>query len=114
MIDNCLICGASSLEQLVAIAAVPTLCNRLCASPADAANAPRGDILLKYCTDCGHIVNSAFDEGRVNYDERFENTLTFSPRYRQYAKVMADRVLNRYGPVDKKIVEIGCGTGDFL
>jgi SAM-dependent methyltransferase len=114
MLDNCLVCGGSSLEPLVAINGVPTLCNRLCASPAEAANAPRGDILLNYCTDCGHILNSAFDEGRVNYDGRFENTLTFSPRYRQYAKVMADRVLNRYGFVDKNIVEIGCGSGDFL
>ncbi len=112
--DSCIICGGRSLEQLISIPDVPTLCNRLCASEAEAANAPRGDISLVYCFDCGHVVNSAFDQARVNYDGRFENTLTFSPRYRKYADVTADRLINRYGLRDKRIVEIGCGSGDFL
>jgi SAM-dependent methyltransferase len=112
--DSCLVCGGKSLEPLISIPDVPTLCNRLCASEAEAANAPRGDIGLSYCLDCGHIVNSAFDHGRVNYDGRYENTLTFSPRYRQYAEATADRVINRYGLGGKRIVEIGCGSGDFL
>jgi SAM-dependent methyltransferase len=99
---------------LISIPDVPALCNRLCASEAEAANAPRGDISLVYCLDCGHVVNCAFDPTRVNYDGRFENTLTFSPRYRQYAAVTADRVINDYGLKDKRIVEIGCGSGDFL
>jgi len=112
--DCCLICGARSLEPLISIPHVPTLCNRLCTSEAEAANAPRGDVSLVYCLDCGHVANSAFDQARVKYDGRFENTLTFSPRYRQYADVTADRLVNRYGLVDKRIVEIGCGSGDFL
>jgi len=112
--DCCLICGAKSLEPLISIPHVPTLCNRLCASEAEAANAPRGDVSLVYCLDCGHVANSAFDQAHVRYDGRFENTLTFSPRYRQYADVTADRLINRYGLDDKRIVEIGCGSGDFL
>jgi SAM-dependent methyltransferase len=112
--DSCLVCGGTSLKPLISIPDVPTLCNRLCASEVEAANAPRGDISLIYCLDCGHIVNSAFDHSRVNYDRHFENTLTFSPRYRQYADVTADRVINRYGLRGKRIVEIGCGSGDFL
>jgi hypothetical protein len=112
--DGCLICGGKSLAPLISINDVPTLCNRLCGSKAEAANAPRSHILLSYCVNCGHIVNSAFDEARVNYDGRYENTLTFSPRYGQYAKVMADRIINRYGLIGKNIVEIGCGGGDFL
>jgi 2-polyprenyl-3-methyl-5-hydroxy-6-metoxy-1,4-benzoquinol methylase len=112
--DCCLICGANSLKPLISIADVPTLCNRLCMSEAEAANALRGTITLSYCHDCGHVVNSAFDQARVNYDERFENTLTFSARYREYAQVTADRVINRYALNGKRIVEIGCGNGDFL
>jgi 2-polyprenyl-3-methyl-5-hydroxy-6-metoxy-1,4-benzoquinol methylase len=112
--DSCLICGGAHLEPLISIHDAPTLCNRLCASEAEAANAPRGDISLNYCFDCGHIANFAFDQEQVNYDGRFENTLTFSPRYRQYAEVTADRLIHRYGLKDKRIVEIGCGNGDFL
>jgi 2-polyprenyl-3-methyl-5-hydroxy-6-metoxy-1,4-benzoquinol methylase len=112
--DCCLICGARTLEPLISIPDVPTLCNRLCASEAEAANAPRGNISLSYCHDCGHVINSAFDQARVNYDGRFENTLTFSPRYRQYAQLAADRIIKRYRLRGKRIVEIGCGNGDFL
>ena len=103
--NSCLICGGS-LEPLISLTDVPTLCNRLCASEAEARNAPRGDIRLSYCPDCGHVVNSAFDQEQVDYDVRFENTLTFSPRYRQYAEMTADRVINRYGLSGKRIVEI--------
>jgi 2-polyprenyl-3-methyl-5-hydroxy-6-metoxy-1,4-benzoquinol methylase len=112
--ESCVICGRASLKPLISIPDVPTLCNRLCASVGEAANAPRGDISLSYCLDCGHIVNSAFDQQQVDYDVRFENTLTFSPRYRQYAEMTAGRVINRYGLNGKRIVEIGCGNGDFL
>jgi len=112
--DCCLICGTRSPEPLISIPNVPTLCNRLCASEAEAANAPRGNISLSYCPECGHVVNSAFDPARVNYDGQYENTLTFSPRYREYAEVTADRVIGRYGLRGKRIVEIGCGNGDFL
>ena len=112
--DRCLVCGGTSLKPLISIPDVPTLCNRLCASEAEAANAPRGDISLTYCLDCGHVVNSAFNQARVNYDGRFENSLSFSPRYRLYANATAERLINRYGLSGKHIVEIGCGSGDFL
>jgi len=112
--DNCLVCGGQSLEPLITIPDIPTLCNRLCASETEARNAPRGDISLNYCLDCGHIVNSSFDESRVKYDGHFENTLTFSPHFRRYADATADRLINRYGLTGKRIVEIGCGNGEFL
>jgi 2-polyprenyl-3-methyl-5-hydroxy-6-metoxy-1,4-benzoquinol methylase len=111
---GCLVCGGTSLKPLISIPDVPTLCNRLCPSEAEAAAAPRGEISLVYCVDCGHVANAAFDSARVNYDRRFENTLTFSPRYRQYAELTADRIIDRYGLSGKRIVEIGCGGGDFL
>src|SRR5215471_17913623 len=110
--DICLVCGGTSLEPLIFIPGVPMLCNRLCASEAEAANAPRGDIYLIYCLDCGHVANSAF--ARVNYDGCYENTLTFSPCYRRYAEETARRLICRYGLTGKRIVEIGCGSGDFL
>jgi 2-polyprenyl-3-methyl-5-hydroxy-6-metoxy-1,4-benzoquinol methylase len=113
-VGNCLVCGGRCLESLLSIPDVPTLTNRLCASEAEAADALRGDINLVYCLDCGHVVNAAFDQARVRYDGRFENTLTFSPRYRQYAEVTAARIIKRHGLHGKCIVEIGCGSGDFL
>lgn len=111
---KCLVCAGTALEPLISIPDVPALCNRLCASEAEAVNAPRGNISLSYCPDCGHIVNTGFDPARVNYDSRFENSLTFSARYRIYANATAERLIGRYGLSSKRIVEIGCGAGDFL
>jgi 2-polyprenyl-3-methyl-5-hydroxy-6-metoxy-1,4-benzoquinol methylase len=112
--DICLVCSGTSLEPLIFISGVPMLCNRLCASEAEAANAPRGDISLVYCVDCGHVANCAFDRARVNYDCHYENTLTFSPWYRRYTEETARRLICCYGLTGKRIVEIGCGSGDFL
>jgi SAM-dependent methyltransferase len=112
--DRCLACAGSFLQLLISIPNVPALCNRLCASETEAANAPRGSISLYYCTDCGHVANTGFDPARVNYDGRFENALTFSPRYRLYANATSERLIGRYRLSGKRIVEIGCGGGDFL
>lgn len=111
---TCLVCAGNSLEPLISIPDVPALCNRLCASEAEARNAPRGTIRLCYCRECGHVVNAGFDPTFVHYDSRFENALGFSSRYRQYAGATADRLIARYGLHQKRIVEIGCGGGDFL
>src|ERR1700758_332888 len=113
-IGNCLVCRGRSLEPLLSIPNVPTLTNRLCASEAEAADALRGDINLAYCLDCGHVVNAAFNQAQVKYDGRFENTLTFSSRYRQYAEMTAARIINRYGLHGKCIVEIGWVKVAFL
>ena len=57
--------GGTSLEPLISIPDVPSLCNRLCASEAEAADAARGDITLIYCSYCSHVANSTFDEALV-------------------------------------------------
>lgn len=111
---SCLVCAGHSLEPLISIPEVPTLCNRLYASAAAAADAPRGTIKLCYCRDCGHIVNVSFDSALVNYDGRYENALAFSSRYREFAIATANRLIERYGLHGKRIVEIGCGDAEFL
>jgi SAM-dependent methyltransferase len=113
-VRRCIVCGGASSQPLVAIRDVPTLCNRLWNSEVEAISAPRGNIRLAYCPECGHISNTAFDPAQVNYDCRFDSTLSFSPRYRRYAESVAERLIHRYRLIDKTIVEIGCGRGDFL
>lgn len=112
--DSCLVCRGTPLEPLISVPDVPALTNHLCASEREAAEAPRGDIGLAYCPACGHVVNASFDPVLVNYDGRFENTLSFSPHYRRYAETTAARIIDRFGLYGRRVVEIGCGTGDFL
>lgn len=75
---------------------------------------PRGDIRLAYCRGCGLIFNKAFEPRRLAYDETYENSLYFSPAFRRYAHDLASELVERYDLRDKTIVEIGCGSGEFL
>ncbi len=112
---DCLACsGRSTLRPLIAIPDVPIFCNRVYTSQIGAKSAERGDMRLCYCVACGHILNADFNPARVEYDGSYESALTFSPRYRQYAQATADGIIGRYGLRGKRIVEIGCGAGDFL
>jgi len=75
---------------------------------------PRGDIDLVFCSGCGLIFNQAFDPARLEYAGQYDNSLFFSPRYRQFARDTAERLIDRYSLRGKTVVEIGCGKGDFL
>lgn len=67
-----------------------------------------------FCERCGHIFNSAFDPSRMEYTETYENSLHYSPRFQEYASRLASALIDRYDLHGKTIIEIGCGSGDFL
>jgi SAM-dependent methyltransferase len=50
----------------------------------------------------------------MEYTQAYENSLHFSPRFQQYAESLADQLIDRYGLHRKRVVDIGCGKGDFL
>ncbi len=111
---RCPVCGASDLSPVVDVLDVPIHCNLLWDTREDALAAPRGDVRLRFCRDCGHIFNIAFDPGRLEYSHQYENSLHFSARFRQYAEGLARALIERYALHGKTIVEIGCGHGEFL
>jgi len=75
---------------------------------------PTGDIRLGLCEDCGFIYNASFDRRLVEYSTRCEETQGFSPFFRSWHEGLAQRLIERYSLRAKKIVEIGCGKGEFL
>ncbi len=77
-------------------------------------NAPRGDLKLGFCHECGHIYNYVFNPKLMIYTQAYENSLHFSPRFQHYAEELANDLISRYNLHDKTIIEIGCGKGDFL
>jgi len=92
----------------------PVFCNVLWDSPQQAIAAPVGPIRLALCRDCGLIYNTAFDAERMSYSAVYENSLHFSPRFQAYAEELADELIETYDLHDRHIVEIGCGSGEFL
>ena len=110
----CPVCASSNLTPFMEIYDVPVYCNRLWPSKEQAMQAERGDILLSYCNDCGHVFNRAFKPELMEYSQEYENSLHFSPRFQAYARTLADNLVKKYNLYNKDIVEIGCGKGDFL
>jgi hypothetical protein len=93
---------------------VPALCNALWPSAAEAVAAPAGPIDLRVCTTCSHVWNAAFDPDLVAYSPAYDNSLHFSPRFKEYAQALASHLVDTYGVRRRQIVEIGSGSGDFL
>jgi SAM-dependent methyltransferase len=50
----------------------------------------------------------------MDYAVAYENSLHFSPRFQQYARELAGRLVSQYDLHNKTIIEIACGRGDFL
>ena len=109
----CLVCGGAT-ASLAKLPPLPTASNRLAASEAEAREAPRGILDLVSCGSCGHVFNRAFEPRLVPYDEGYDTALHFSAHYRSYAAATAARLRRNYHLYGRRIVEIGCGDGEFL
>jgi SAM-dependent methyltransferase len=93
---------------------VPVFCNVLWSDREDALRAPRGDLHLTFCPECGHLYNRAFDPSLLAYEQTYENSLHFSPRFQGYVEALAARLVTQHGLEGVNVVEIGSGQGDFL
>ena len=111
---RCPVCGSTITAKFLDVRGVPLFCNVLLDSREEALKAARGDIELAFCRSCGHVFNSAFEPVRMRYSPRYENSLHYSPAFREYAGGLARRLVTTYELRNKDIIEIGCGKGDFL
>lgn len=111
---RCPICGGVSTERIFTMRQMPVLSNVLSATRTEALQLPRADIDLNRCGLCGHIFNAAFDAARVPYTDRYENSLLFSDRFRGDAEALAADLIGRHALRSSRILDIGCGTGEFL
>jgi len=93
---------------------VPVFCNVLWATREEALAAPRGDVALAFCERCGMLRNVAFDPELVRYSPGYENSLHFSPAFQRFAEDLARRLIERYDLRGRRVVDVGCGRGDFL
>ncbi len=110
----CPVCRGADSVHLVEMKQVPAHCNLLWPTREGATAAPRGDIRLAFCPDCGHVFNETFDPALMEYTQDYENSLHFSPRFQQYATALAAGLVERHDLHDKDIVGVGAGRGDFL
>jgi len=108
----CPACAHPQMEVFFEQRAIPANSCLLLDSRAEAEGFPRGDLELGFCSACGFIANVVFDE--AEYSQRYEETQGFSKVFVDWARKLAARWVDDYDLRGKRVLEIGCGKGEFL
>lgn len=111
---TCPVCASEDLMDLLDVGELPVLCNQLCPTEKAARGVALGRIELGFCRDCGHVFNMAFDGSKLQYSPEYENSLHCSGMFQRYADDLVKRLVERYDLHEKRVMEVGCGQGDFL
>jgi SAM-dependent methyltransferase len=111
---SCPICGAGSPLRALEHEGAPANCVQLWSTAEEARAVPRGTLRIECCTRCGHLWNSAFDPVRVRYTPEYDASLHFSPRFQRYVEELAERLVAELPLRERRLLEIGCGKGEFL
>jgi SAM-dependent methyltransferase len=111
---TCPSCGGSQWVSFYAQERVPVHSCLLVPTREEAERFPRGSIRLALCGACGCIWNTDFDPALTAYSDAYEDSQAFSPRFREFAAQLAEELVERYDIRGKRVLEIGCGKGDFL
>jgi SAM-dependent methyltransferase len=107
-------CSAKKLSPLWLIPQQPAVLNYRFRTPDLSLKVPRGDVSLRQCRACGLIFNATFEPGLIPYDENYENRQCFSPAFQAHLQERAQRLARQLPKRSGRILEVGCGKGDFL
>jgi SAM-dependent methyltransferase len=111
---TCRACGADGVRPFYELPAIPVNSLLLLASVAEAQSFPTAPLELGFCGACGFVQNDRFDPAMTAYNANYEETQGFSPRFREFADSLAQGWVDRYDLHGKRILEVGCGKGEFL
>jgi SAM-dependent methyltransferase len=112
--EDCPACGGRDLTALLDLPDIPAQSCVLLATAEESAAFPRHEMRLRFCDGCGFVFNAAFDERLIDYASATEESQHFSGTFGAFAKRLVDEIAATWALDGAKVVEIGCGKGDFL
>jgi SAM-dependent methyltransferase len=110
----CPVCSGRALVPIVERAGAPVHQNLIYRSAEAAVSARRGDLAMVACERCGFAFNRAFDAGRLEYGDQYDNTQLMSDVFREHVAGLLRRLLVERNVRGAHIVEVGCGKGAFI
>jgi SAM-dependent methyltransferase len=110
----CPLCAAAAPPPFLVRHSVPVHQNLTAATDAHARAMPRGRLEMVACAGCGFVFNRAFDSALLQYGPGYDNTQGLSPAFAAHLDALARHLVDERGVRGARIVEIGCGQGDFL
>jgi SAM-dependent methyltransferase len=109
----CTVCGATEFLDFFEASGIPAQDGVLWPTHEEAMKAPRGDISLGLCLNCGFIGNWLFQPDLLRF-VGYNVSLEHSPLYQKFIKALAARLIEQYDIREKLVLEVGCGNGFFL
>lgn len=111
---RCVGCGSDQVSDFFSVDQIPVHVGMLFDSREQAEAAPKGDVTLAYCHQCGLIHNRRFEPAKTQFAPGYEVSLHHSQVFRDFTVGVAKDLAERYQLREKTILEIGCGSGFFL
>jgi len=112
--DQCPVCGYRNLNCFLNRHQVPVHQNLVVTDQQAARTVLRGELEMTVCEACGFIFNQAFDSAVLEYGAAYDNTQSCSGYFDSYMDRLAQELIEKHGVCNAKIVEVGCGKGQFL
>jgi Methyltransferase domain/C-methyltransferase C-terminal domain len=101
-----------SVREVLRLENVPVYQNKMFDTLATARACPRGDVVLGQRLDTGLVSNVAFDPGKLDYDESYQNEQGLSSAFKGHLTEVLATIDRHFRAA--RILEIGCGKGAFL
>ncbi len=98
MKQNCPICKSAQIISFYETEE-PVLQNRVFDTREEAINSSKGTIDLAHCQKCNFTFNGSFDEGKLVYDEQYDNAVPskiFTKYYRSICEYLYTKYNNHY------------------
>jgi SAM-dependent methyltransferase len=110
----CDACAGAELVPFADLGAIPVLCGVHWPDAEAAAGCPVGHMMLAHCPHCAYVRNVAFDPSMIVYDTSMDTNLHHSPAFQAFSAELVKHLASRYGLSGKRVLDIGCGQGEFL
>src|SRR5690606_38280623 len=71
-------------------------------------------MVLAYCRECAYVRNAAFEPELMVYDSTMDTNLHHSPMFQKFSADLVAHLTDRFALPGKRVLDIGCGQGEFL
>lgn len=110
----CDACAEDTMVPFADLGDIPVLCGVHWADAEAAVASPVGRMTLAYCPSCAYVRNLAFDPEIMVYDTTMDTNLHHSPAFQAFSAELVGHLAERYQPAGRRILDVGCGQGEFL
>ncbi|MEZ5226576.1 MAG: class I SAM-dependent methyltransferase [Acidimicrobiales bacterium] len=112
--STCPSCGHTEATDILTVADAPVMVATVFRDAATARQTPTGTIHLVGCLRCGLLFNRDFDLDKALAGARYESSQASSAHFGSYTETLAKEWVERHGLHGKRVIEVGCGQGDFM